>query len=73
MSEQQNLRLVQQFYAAFERGDIAGVLNAFADDGALFIPGPHWLKRSECIRRLRLRVTTVTSAPKLSREVKISP
>jgi ketosteroid isomerase-like protein len=40
MSEQQNLRLVQQFYAAFQRGDIAGVLNAFADDVALFIPGP---------------------------------
>jgi|GEM_PF-6758200 len=39
MREQQNLRLVQQFYAAFQRGDIAGVLNAFADDVALY-PAP---------------------------------
>jgi uncharacterized protein len=39
MSEQQNLRLVQQFYAAFQRGDIAGVLNSFADDVALY-PAP---------------------------------
>jgi ketosteroid isomerase-like protein len=32
MSEQQNLQLVQEFYSAFKQGNIAGVLNTFADD-----------------------------------------
>lgn len=32
MSEQQNLLLVQEFYAAFKRGDIIGVLSTLADD-----------------------------------------
>jgi bacterioferritin len=32
MSEQQNVRLVQQFYAAFRRGDIIGLLSTLADD-----------------------------------------
>ena len=40
MSEQYNLRLVQEFYAAFKRGDIPGVLNTLADDVGWFIPGP---------------------------------
>ncbi len=40
MSEQQNLRLVQEFYAAFGRGDSAGVSNMLADDVGWFIPGP---------------------------------
>jgi ketosteroid isomerase-like protein len=38
MSEQGNLRLVQEFYSAFKRGD--GVLNTFAADADWFIPGP---------------------------------
>jgi ketosteroid isomerase-like protein len=40
MSEQQNLLLVQEFCAAFERGDITGVLSTLADDVDWFIPGP---------------------------------
>ncbi len=40
MSEQQNLQLVQEFYAAFKRGDIAGALDTLADDVSFFIPGP---------------------------------
>jgi uncharacterized protein len=40
MSEQLNLRLVQEFYAAFRRGDITGVLNILADDVGWFIPDP---------------------------------
>jgi ketosteroid isomerase-like protein len=40
MGEQYNLRLVQEFYAAFKRGDIAGVLNTLADDVGWFLPGP---------------------------------
>jgi uncharacterized protein len=40
MSEQQNVQLVQEFYSAFKQGNIAGVLNTFADDVAWFISGP---------------------------------
>ncbi len=41
MSEQQNLRLVQEFYdAAFKRGDVTGASETFADDVRFFIPGP---------------------------------
>jgi len=40
MSEQENLKLVQQFYAAFKTGNIHGVLSTLADDVGWFIPGP---------------------------------
>jgi len=40
MNEQQNVKLVQEAYAAFKRGDIASVLNAMADDVSWFLPGP---------------------------------
>ena len=40
MGEQYNLRLVREFYAAFKRGDIAGVLHTLADDVGWFLPGP---------------------------------
>lgn len=40
MREQQNVQLVQNFYTAFKRGDVAGVLTTLADDVGLFIPGP---------------------------------
>ena len=40
MSEQQNLALLQAFYAALKRGDVTGLLNTLADDVAWFVPGP---------------------------------
>ena len=40
MNEQENLRVVQQAYAAFKRGDIPTVLNSMADDVQWFLPGP---------------------------------
>ena len=40
MSEQANLKLVQQFYAAFTTGNINGVLSTLADDVGWFVPGP---------------------------------
>ena len=40
MSEQENLKLVQQFYAAFKTGNINRVLSTLADDVGWFIPGP---------------------------------
>ena len=40
MSEQDNLKLVQQFYAAFKTGNIKGVLSTFTDDVCWSIPGP---------------------------------
>jgi hypothetical protein len=40
MIERQNVRLVQQFYAAFKGGDITSALRTLADDVDWFIPGP---------------------------------
>jgi uncharacterized protein len=40
MSEQQNVKVVQDAYAAFQRGDIQGLLNSFADNIVWTIPGP---------------------------------
>ena len=40
MSEKENLKLVQQFYAGFKTGNINGVLSALADDVGWSIPGP---------------------------------
>lgn len=39
MSEQQNVQTVQSAYAAFQRGDIQGVLNILADDVEWHTPG----------------------------------
>jgi ketosteroid isomerase-like protein len=41
MSEQQNLALVREFYAALKRRDVTGLLNTLADDVAWFVPGPN--------------------------------
>lgn len=40
MSEQENVRIVQDAYAAFESGDIPTVLNALTADVEWEIPGP---------------------------------
>jgi len=40
MSQEQNTRLVQDAYAAFQRGDIAALLNLLTDDVSWFVPGP---------------------------------
>ena len=40
MSEQDNLRLVQEGYGDFGRGDIATLLEKFADDIEWVVPGP---------------------------------
>jgi ketosteroid isomerase-like protein len=40
MSEQENLKLVQQFYAAFKTGKINGVLSTLADHVGWSVPGP---------------------------------
>jgi len=45
MSEQQNLALLQEFYAALKRGDVTGLLNTLADDVAWFVPAPKTLSR----------------------------
>ncbi len=39
MSEQENLRIVQEGYAAFGRGDIAAALSNYADDVDWLMPG----------------------------------
>jgi ketosteroid isomerase-like protein len=40
MSEQDNLQIVREAYAAFKRGDIPDVLNKLADDVVWLLPGP---------------------------------
>src|SRR4051812_2953852 len=40
MSEQENERIVREMYAAFGRGDIAGVLDTLADDVEWRLAGP---------------------------------
>lgn len=40
MSEQENVQIVQQIYAAFGRGDISAILNALTDDFEWQIPVP---------------------------------
>jgi len=39
MSEQENLRIVQEGYAAFGRGDVAAALSNYADDIDWAMPG----------------------------------
>ena len=50
MAEQENTRAVQEAYAAFGRGDIAGVLAACADDVEWVQPGPADLPASGTYR-----------------------
>lgn len=40
MNEEKNVQLTKGAYAAFKRGDIAGLLNTLADDVGWFLPGP---------------------------------
>ena len=40
MSEQENLKLVQQSYAAFKTGNINGMMSTLADDIGWSVPGP---------------------------------
>jgi ketosteroid isomerase-like protein len=40
MSQEQNTGLVQDAYAAFQRGDIAALLSLLTDDVSWFVPGP---------------------------------
>lgn len=40
MSEQENVQIVKEAYAAFTRGDIPAILNALTDDVVWFLPGP---------------------------------
>lgn len=44
MSDQDNVRLIQEAYAAFGRGDVQAVLNALTPDIEWTIPGPPQVK-----------------------------
>jgi uncharacterized protein len=50
------VRLVQEFYAAFKRGDVTGALNTLADNVGWFIPGPKDIIRFAGERRGREQV-----------------
>jgi len=40
MAEQENVRIIQEAYEAFKRGDIQALLNIFTDDVEWFVSGP---------------------------------
>jgi uncharacterized protein len=40
MSEQSNLQIVQQAYAAFSRADITSLIGLLSDDVSWYLPGP---------------------------------
>jgi uncharacterized protein len=40
MTAEQNIDIVKEVYAAFQRGDIPAVLSNFADDITFYVPGP---------------------------------
>ena len=40
MAEQENVKIVQDAYAAFEQGDIEKLASMFGEDADWFVPGP---------------------------------
>ncbi len=40
MTDQENIQVVRDLYAAFGRGDVAAALAVFTDDAELVFPGP---------------------------------
>lgn len=62
MSEQDNVKVVQDIYAAFEQGDIPTVASAFADDAEWFMPGPTDLIPSAGARRGREQIAQYFAA-----------
>lgn len=40
MSEQENVKIVQEAYAAFEQMDVERLMSLFADEANWFVPGP---------------------------------
>jgi ketosteroid isomerase-like protein len=40
MTEQENVQLIQEFYAAFGRGDVPAILDQLTDDVVWYDPGP---------------------------------
>lgn len=62
MNEQENLRIVQECYAAFERGDVAAALANYADDIDWAIPGSPDIFPYAGKRRGRVQVAQFYSA-----------
>ncbi len=40
MAEQENVKIVQEAYAAFEQGDVERLVGMFAEEADWFVPGP---------------------------------
>ncbi|HEU0004489.1 MAG TPA: nuclear transport factor 2 family protein, partial [Terriglobia bacterium] len=40
MTEEENVRTIQEAYASFQRGDVQAVLNVLTDDVEWVTPGP---------------------------------
>jgi ketosteroid isomerase-like protein len=70
MSEQDNLQIVKDAYAAFKRGDIPAILNTLSDDVVWFLPGQTSLVPVAGERHGREQVGQFFSALDESQEVK---
>ena len=69
MSEQENIRILEEAYAAFGRGDIPAVLSTFADDIEWIKPGPQEIISSAGRRRGREQMAQFFAALAGSEEV----
>ena len=70
MSEQDNLQIVKEAYAAFKRGDIPAILNTLSDDVVWFLPGQTSLVPVAGERRGREEVGQFFAALDENQEVK---
>ena len=70
MSEQDNLQIVKDAYAAFKRGDIPAILNTLSDDVVWFLPGQISLVPVAGERRGREEVGQFFAALDENQEVK---
>lgn len=71
MSEQDNVRIVQNAYAAFERGDIEGLLQLVADDVEWITPGPSDIMPAAGHRRGREGVADFFSSLSAQEDVEL--
>ena len=71
MSEQDNVRIVQNAYDAFKRGDIEGLLQLVADDVEWITPGPSDIMPAAGHRRGREGVAEFFSSLSAQEDVEL--
>lgn len=71
MSEQDNVRIVQDAYDAFKRGDVEGLLQMLADDVEWITPGPSDIMPAAGHRRGRQGVADFFSSLSTQEDVEL--